>query len=378
MSAKTRRAFAWPHELRARGVLGINHRNLAFIQESNPRGLYPRVDDKTITKTICHANGIPVPETYAIVRRCGDIRRLAELIGDRGEFVVKPASGAAGRGIIVVARRRGDDFTTSGGRVLTVGDLQYHLNTILSGLYSLGGQLDKAIIEQRIIMHPAMERVAVGGTPDVRVILYRNVPVMAMVRLPTTQSDGRANLHQGAAAAAVHLVTGRTFGGVCDNRSITRHPDTGELIAGLEIPHWRKLLAAAMKLSDAIELGYIGVDFVIDAEAGPVVLEANARPGLAIQVAHRTGLLPRLKLIESLPPEMLGGAERWALLPQLAGDSDRGADVAAPLFMAAAIEQEAKLVEELASLQTDVDQWVRSAPEVSTEPARPEFVLRSG
>ena len=102
-------------------------------------------------------------------------------------------------------------------------------------------------------------------------------------------------MHQGAAAAAVHLVTGRTFGGVCNNRMITRHPDTGELIGGLEIPGWRELLAAAMKLADALEMGYIGVDFVVDAKIGPVVLEANARPGLAIQVAHRIGLLPRLQ-----------------------------------------------------------------------------------
>ena len=101
---------------------------------------------------------------------------------------------------------------------------------------------------------------------------------------------------------------------------ITRHPDTGELIGGLEIPGWRDLLTAAMKLSDALEMGYIGVDFVVDAKIGPVVLEANARPGLAIQVAHRIGLLPRLKLIESMPREALVGTRRWDLLPRLAGD----------------------------------------------------------
>ena len=312
--------FVWPAELEESGVLGINQRNLAFIQESNVRALYPRVDNKIITKTICHAHGIPVPETYAVIRRYGDVRRFPKLIGDRPEFVVKPASGAAGRGIIVIARRKGKTFETPGGRVITEGDLDYHLSTILSGLYSLGGQMDNAIVEQRIIMHPTMERIAVGGTPDVRVILYRNVPVMAMVRLPTIQSEGRANLHQGAAAAAVHLVTGRTFGGVCSNRMIARHPDTGELIGGLEIPGWRELLTAAMKLSDALEMGYIGVDFVIDAKIGPVVLEANARPGLAIQVAHRIGLLPRLRLIESMPRDALVGNRRWDLLPRLAGD----------------------------------------------------------
>jgi alpha-L-glutamate ligase-like protein len=320
MTTNHRRLFVWPHELRESGVLGINHRNLAFIQESNLRAHYPRVDDKTITKSICHASGIPVPETYAVIRRYGDVRRFPQLIGERSEFVVKPASGAAGRGIIVIARRKGKDFETPSGRIISEGDLDYHLSTILSGLYSLGGQVDSAIVEQRIIMHPTMERIAVGGTPDVRVILYRHVPVMAMVRLPTIQSEGRANLHQGAAAAAVHLVTGRTFGGVCSNRMITRHPDTGELIGGLEIPGWRELLAAAMKLSDALEMGYIGVDFVVDAKIGPVVLEANARPGLAIQVAHRIGLLPRLKLIESMPREALLGNRRWDLLPRLAGD----------------------------------------------------------
>ena len=322
MTAEPRRLFVWPHELRETGILGINQRNLAFIQESNPRALYPRVDNKIVTKTICHANGIPVPETYAVIRRYGDVRRFRQVIGDRTEFVVKPASGAAGRGIIVIARRKGADYETPSGRIITIGDLEYHLSTILSGLYSLGGQVDSAIVEQRIIMHPTMERIAVGGTPDVRVILYRNVPVMAMVRLPTIQSEGRANLHQGAAAAAVHLVTGRTFGGVCNNRMIARHPDTGELIGGLEIPGWRELLASAMKLADALEMGYIGVDFVVDAKIGAVVLEANARPGLAIQVAHRIGLLPRLKLIDSMPAEALRGNRRWDILPRLAGDVD--------------------------------------------------------
>jgi alpha-L-glutamate ligase-like protein len=306
--------------LKEAGVLGINQRNMAFIQESNPRALYPRVDDKTITKQICHEHGIPVPETYAVIRRYGDVRRLAELIGGRGEFVVKPASGAAGRGIMVIARRNGDVYETSSGRTVTQSELEYHISTILSGLYSLGGQVDCAIIEQRIIMHPIMQGIAVGGTPDIRVILYRNVPVMAMVRLPTTQSEGRANLHQGAAAAAVHLVSGRTFGGVCSGLAIERHPDTGELIAGLTIPGWHNLLGAAMKLADALEMGYIGVDFVIDAKVGAVVLEANARPGLAIQVAHRIGLLPRLKLIDSVSPEARLGDRRWELLPRLAGE----------------------------------------------------------
>jgi hypothetical protein len=77
-----------------------------------------------------------------------------------------------------------------------------------------------------------------------------------------------------------------------------------------------------MKLSDALEMGYIGVDFVIDANVGAVVLEANARPGLAIQVAHRSGLLPRLQLIDSLPREAIVGDARWELLPRIIATTD--------------------------------------------------------
>src|SRR3990170_2472357 len=133
MTPPHRRMFVWPAELEDSGVLGINRRNLAFIQESNARALYPRVDNKLITKSICHAHGIPVPETYAAIRRYGDVRRFPKLIGDRTEFVVKPASGAAGRGIIVIARRNGNDYETASGRLISEGDLDYHLSTILSG-----------------------------------------------------------------------------------------------------------------------------------------------------------------------------------------------------------------------------------------------------
>jgi len=312
------RSWPWPAQLRQRGVLGINSRNAEYVLCRNPRAHYPRVDDKLLTKRICEAHGIPVPATYRVIQRHGDIARFAELINGRQQFVIKPAKGAEGRGIIVVAEQNQREFVTSSGERLALADVQYHLSTILSGLYSLAGQPDRAIVEQRIVRHPAFERVAVGGTPDIRVVLYRCVPVMAMVRLPTRASRGRANLHQGAVAAAVHLGTGATFGGVCMNRAVPSHPDTGESIAGLAIPFWDKLLAAAVDLAEKLEMGYLGVDFVLDATVGPVVLEANARPGLAIQLANRRGLAPRLRLVDAEPEEPIPLERRRELAAILA------------------------------------------------------------
>jgi len=272
-----------------------------------------------LTKKICEGRGIPVPETYAVIRRHGDIRRFPELLGDRRQFVIKPCSGSEGRGITVVAGRDGEACITPSGIRIPYADVRYHLSTMLSGLYSLGGQPDQAIIEQRIIKHPVFERVAVDGTPDVRIILYRCVPVMAMVRLPTRLSRGRANLHQGAVAAGIDLARGCTFGGVCQNRAIAAHPDTGVPIAGIDVPCWDRLLDASMKLADALELAYLGVDFVLDVDHGPVVLEANARPGLAIQIANRCGLGPRLEWIDRQPRDCLTGDRRELLSRLRAG-----------------------------------------------------------
>ena len=312
--------FSWtrPESLRQRGILGINARNCQYVAPHNPRAHYPRVDDKLLTKEICHARQIPVPETYAIIRRQGDIRRLAALVGDRQQFVVKPAGGSEGRGIIVVAQCDGSQFVTAGGETLTRFDMHYHISAILAGLYSLGGQVDCAILEQRIIRHPVFEPIAVGGTPDVRIILYRGVPVMAMVRLPTRESRGRANLHQGAVAAGIHLNSGITLGGVCKGRTVSAHPDTGASIVGLQLPMWEGLLTASMELADGVGLGYLGVDFVLDAVVGPVVLEANARPGLAIQIANRSGLRPRLDFVDSLPLKMLEPENRRRLISRVA------------------------------------------------------------
>jgi alpha-L-glutamate ligase-like protein len=318
MSRPTWRCWLWPSELRRFGVLGMNRRNARHVLERNPRHHYPRVDDKLLTKQICQARGIRVPETYAVIERQGDVRRFVELLGERQEFVIKPSQGSGGRGIVVVVRQDGRIFHTSSGQQIPLADLSYHLSTILSGLYSLGGQPDKAIVEQRIVRHPVFDQVAVGGTPDVRIIVYRGVPVMAMIRLPTQASRGRANLHQGAVAAAIHLATGQTFGGVCQGRAVARHPDTGQPIAGLQIPDWDALVAGAMNLAEGLELGYVGVDFVVDARLGPVILEANARPGLAIQVANRQGLAPRLDWIDSLSPEQLRPERRAGLVKRIA------------------------------------------------------------
>jgi len=288
--------WAWPWELRRCGVLGINRRNLNYSFELNPSSLYRFTDNKVVTKTICKEQGIPVPETYAIIERFGELKNLSEIIGQRLEFVVKPAGGSGGRGVLVIVGRNDGLFKTAKGQRISLTELRYHISTTLSGLFSLGGQSDHVIIEQRIVPHPLFEGLAVQGTPDVRVIMHRGEPTMAMLRLPTSTSKGRANLHRGAVAAGINMETGETFGGVYRSRAVTTHPDSSASIEGIRIPSWNKILEMAGKLVAAIKMGYVGVDIVLDAHQGPVVLEVNARPGLAVQIANRSGLIPVLRI----------------------------------------------------------------------------------
>jgi alpha-L-glutamate ligase-like protein len=295
MGIARRRLLAWPWELRRCGVMGVNRRNVQYIFSLNARRLYRLVDDKIITKSLCTELGAPVPETYAVIDRFGAFKALSAIIAERQEFVVKPARGSGGRGIVIVVGRDGEMFRTANGDTISFDDLRYHISTTLFGLYSIGGQCDRVLVEQRIVPHAVFENLAVGGTPDTRIIVLCGKPVMAMLRLPTKASRGRANLHQGAAAAGIDLDTGMTFGGVCRNRVTTFHPDTGTAIEGVAIPYWRRMLEIAGCVSRAIKMGYLGVDIVLDVNHGPVLLEANARPGLSIQIANRCGLLPRLE-----------------------------------------------------------------------------------
>lgn len=136
-------------EMRRRGIVGLNARNARYILPMNSRRDYPAVDDKLRTKEIAKAAGLAVPELYDVFRNNYEIKDLEERLAGMDEFVVKPAQGSGGDGILVVASRSGGRFRLASGEILTIEELRYHVHLILAGVFSLGGQLDKALIEYR-------------------------------------------------------------------------------------------------------------------------------------------------------------------------------------------------------------------------------------
>lgn len=288
----------WGRSLDKVGVLGLNERNARYIMALNSRHLYPRVDDKVLTKRLAEDAGMAVPECFAVATTQSDVRDLPKVLADRESFVIKPANGSGGDGIIVIDGRRGDRYRRINGDLIPESMLMHHASNIVGGQYSLTGGPDAALIEYRVRFDSVFDAISYQGVPDIRIIVYRGYPAMAMVRLPTRQSDGKANLHQGAVGAGIDLSTGTTLFASSGNQRITEHPDTLAPIAGNIVPHWERILDISALGYEVSGLGYLGVDLVIDKTLGPLMLEMNARPGLNIQIANGYGLKPRFSLID--------------------------------------------------------------------------------
>lgn len=305
-------------DLRKLGILGINNRVGRYILRHNKRSNYPLVDNKVLTAERAAAWGIATPENYMIVENYGSLKDLHLKLLHYDSFVIKPARGSQGNGIIVIKEIIKEEKNgvirilcrRSNDKLMDVEEVKHHISGILSGLYSLSGQSDIAIIQAKIDKHPIFEQYSYGGIPDIRVIVFEGFPVMSMVRLPTKLSDGRANLHQGAIGAGINLSNGWTNNAVIRNQIVEHHPDTGHQLSGLKLPYWREILELAANCYDMVNLGYLGADIVLTPDKGPMLLELNARPGLAIQIANLAGLVPRLEKIRKEAPKNLSAKDR--------------------------------------------------------------------
>ncbi len=309
--------FNWlkvARKLNEQGVLGMNRRNYDVIAKQNKRSLYTLVDDKVKTKRLANSVNINTPKMIGIIEHQYQVKSFIEIIKGHKTFVIKPAHGSGGKGVLVIKEHNEKEFVNASGDVLSFDDVYQHISNTLSGLFSLGGKYDVALIEETVNFSKVFKDFSYHGVPDVRVIVYKGYPAMVMMRLATKESGGRANLHQGAVGVGLDVRTGKTLNAVMHNKQVTHHPDTKANLMDLKVPFWREHLLIGAMAYDMTGLGYLGADIVLDKDRGPMMLEINARPGLAIQIANGVGLRDRLKEIDSYP-EGLTANERidWVL-----------------------------------------------------------------
>ncbi len=292
----------------------MNRRNISFIGAHNRRENYRLADNKLATKSAALSRGLPVPKLYGTIEAQSQIKTIASQLPHSPGFVIKPAQGSGGKGILVVTGRVEGQFIKSSGLMIDEREIKSHTSNILAGLYSLGGRNDSVMIEALIDFDPRLQDYSVEGVPDIRIIVFRGVPVMAMMRCATHASDGKANLHQGAVGVGLDIGTGQSLHAVQYNRIINQHPDSGIGFADLAIPHWQQVLDLAASCAGMTGLDYLGADIVLDRQGGPMLLELNARPGLAIQVANQVGLRLRLAAAAKIADSTTDQTEKiqWA------------------------------------------------------------------
>lgn len=284
-------------------ILGMNARNLDYVRRYNGKRAKQLADDKIRSKRALNRVNLPVP---GLIAKIGNLEQLENFDWTKlpSSFALKPNRGFGGEGIIVVfghKKGRPDAWVKSDGSVVTIEDIKNHIRNIIDGSFSLSNTPDVAFFEERLTLLKLFKPYSFKGIPDIRVIVFNKVPVMAMLRLPTKESKGKANLHQGAIGVGIDLASGVTTSAVTGAGNYVEHaPGTRLLLSGIKIPYWKDILRMAIKAQEVSGLGYLGADVAIDRERGPVFLELNARPGLSIQIANQAGLKERLEKVKNL------------------------------------------------------------------------------
>ena len=293
-------------------ILGLNRRNQEYIRPYNSPSSKGIADNKIVTKKILAKENIKTPEVYKLIKTKKQLQFL-DWDSLPKSFVIKPNKGTGGNGIIVFyGKKKGENvWIRPSGETMNRRDITLHIENILEGRFSMGSKTDIAIIEERIKTDPLLKQYSYRGVPDIRIICFNGVPIMAMTRLPTKRSNGTANLHSGAICTGIDISTGITtysmqmksnslLSDTYEDIDSTTDLKENKKLSGIQIPFWDEMLRIALVCQKVSKLGYIGVDIALDRDNGPVVFELNARPGLGIQVANRTGLRWRLEKIKGL------------------------------------------------------------------------------
>lgn len=297
-------------------VLTMIVRNREFVSKYNPAALMAALSKDSV-KALLSALGIPMATTFMILHERADLSRFKEWLrtSGRDRFALKPSSSYGGEGILLVNGKQHDLFLTSMGR-LSSSQIETHAFSIIEGQFH-GGLKDSAVVEELLVQSEALRDLVPIGLADIRVISFLGYPVMAMMRIPTQASHGKANIHMGAVAAGIRLSTGQIIHSVWAGLPSSEHPDTGVLLLGKTVPFWNEILEVAMEAQRLTGLGYAGVDIALDEKKGPVVMEVNRRPGLEIQNANAAGLLRRLRKIGERPRVDLSVEDRLRIVRDL-------------------------------------------------------------
>ncbi|MDE2336026.1 MAG: hypothetical protein KGL10_01825 [Alphaproteobacteria bacterium] len=156
------------------------------------------------------------------------------------------------------------------------------------------------IFQPRLPPHDAVRAVCGNRLATVRVVTIFTAEgprvLRACWKIPAGANSVDNFWRKGNILAAIGLESGSVLRAISgtglDMQEVEKHPDTGAAFAGLKVPLWEEIRAAALAGAAALsDFGLLGWDIAATKD-GPVVIEVNETPDvMMIQIAHRKGLL---------------------------------------------------------------------------------------
>jgi len=297
-------------------------------------------NDKYKSKKFLNERWIPVPKTFDLITNRTDLYNYDFSRFADEEVIAKPCNGSRGRWIyrikpivtpedahLIWTNSMFDRFFTQqspypnqwykvGSEVLPDQALRRYLVDVLDGKNSMGRWGDNLLLEELIIPGSGFEKFCEQWLADIRVIVFNLIPVAAMLRVPTEESDGKANLDRGGIGLGINVSTGK-IQSMFQNGVIHKQnfPEPYASFENKKLSYRNDILSYSSKVQYFANLWYLALDRVITQE-WPKLLEINARAGLKFQLAAILPLRNRLDKIKDMK----------------VSDPEKGVEIAKTLF----------------------------------------------
>jgi hypothetical protein len=247
--------------------------------------------DKRLFYRRCNSVGLPIPETVAEFEG-GDIRWWSERQLPRCDLFVKEGASLCGAGAARWDFAGDNKWKGADGRLLDEVEL---LRELCDQSHSV-----MMVLQRRVKNHPDLAAFGPAGLCTVRIVTIREPGddsphlLLAAFRMPTG-GNVADNFARGGLACPVDLTTGTlglaTYKALSlAHLDVSKHPDTGIIIPGRELPNWKQVRELAICAHHVFaEFPSVGWDIAVTPE-GPVLVEGNYNWDIVI--AQQAGCRP--------------------------------------------------------------------------------------